>query len=80
MIELLIMALAVVAVLVATMWFLIIEQTKERELWRDERRFLVDRAIASHVGDIVALDRIDQKGKADPTPEREHVPNTPLGL
>jgi len=80
MIELLIMSIVIVVVLIATMWFLIIEQTKERELWRDERRFLVDRAIASHVGDIVALDRIDQKGRAEPSPEREHVPNTPLGL
>ena len=80
MIEVLILAIFVIVVLVATVWFLIIEQTKERELWRDERRFLTDRAIASHVGDVVALDRIDQKGKADPTPEREHVPNNPLGI
>ena len=80
MIELLIMSIIIVVVLVSTMWFLIIQQTKERELWREERRFLIDRAIASHVGDIVALDRIDQKGKTDPTPEREHVPQQPLGI
>lgn len=80
MIEVLILAIFVIVVLVATVWFLILEQTKERELWREERRFLTDRAIASHVGDVVVLDRIDQKGKTDPTPEREHIPSNPLGM
>lgn len=80
MVEVLIITIFVIVVLVATVWFLIIEQTKERELWRDERRFLTDRLIADHVGDVIALDRVDQKGKADPTPERERLPPNPLGI
>ena len=80
MVEFLIVTITVILALMATIWFLLIQQTKERELWREERRFLVDRAIASHVGDIVALDRVDQKGKADPVPEREHAPSNPLGM
>jgi hypothetical protein len=29
----------------------------ERQSWRDERRFLIDRAIARHIGEVVALER-----------------------
>ena len=38
-------------------------QRQEQQLWREERRFLIDRAIARHVGEIVALEREDQLAK-----------------
>jgi hypothetical protein len=40
----------------------------ERKEWTAERRSLVDRAIASHTGEIVALDRSSAPPRA-PRPE-----------
>jgi uncharacterized membrane protein YsdA (DUF1294 family) len=42
----------------------------ERELWAAERERLVNRAIARHAGEVVALDR---EGK--PKPERDDKPS-----
>ena len=33
------------------------EFTQERLQWHEERRFLIDRTIARHTGEVVALDR-----------------------
>lgn len=63
-------ALAVVLVIVLR------QQAAERREWAAERRALIDRAIASHVGEIVALDR-----QARPAPPRESTPRPePVGL
>lgn len=48
---------------------------RERREWADERRALVDRAIAQHTGEVIALDRA-QKPKA----ERDHEPVLVEGL
>lgn len=37
------------------------EHAREREQWRAERRFMLDRVIARHVGDVVALEREDTR-------------------
>ena len=47
-----VVALALVGVLVV----MLRSQAAERQAWGDERRALVDRAIARHVGEVVALD------------------------
>jgi len=66
--------------LMATISFLIGVHARERKEWVSERRFLTDRAIARHVGDVVALDRMDAKRQDGPQPSREHVPTLPEGL
>jgi hypothetical protein len=33
----------------------------EREAWATERRALIDRAIARHTGEVIAMDRNDRK-------------------
>lgn len=70
MIELLILAVIVIAIL----GVLLFTQTRgfasEREEWRAERRFLIDRAIAQHVGEVIALEREDAR-KQTPTPEKQ---------
>lgn len=40
-------------------------QATERRAWTEERRSLVDRAIAQHTGEVIALDR-----SAAPKPPR----------
>lgn len=42
---------------------------RERESWTAERKALVDRAIARHSGEVMAMDRNDRK--AHPPQERE---------
>jgi hypothetical protein len=51
-------SLAMVAVVLAGVLVLVLRmQAAERREWVAERRALVDRAIAQHVGEIVTLDR-----------------------
>ena len=51
-------ALATVTVMVAgALLGLVINHNIERRGWAEERRALVDRAIARHTGEIVAMDR-----------------------
>lgn len=37
------------------------EAERERAQWRAERRFLIDRVIARHVGEVVPLEREDTR-------------------
>lgn len=53
---------------------------KERDEWKSERRFLIDRTIARHVGEVLALDRMDDRREHGDQPQREHVPTIPEGL
>lgn len=70
MIELLILSVTVIAVLGG----LLVAQARgvaaEREEWRQERRFLIDRAIAQHVGEVLALEQETRK-QMQTTVERE---------
>lgn len=45
-------------------------QRDEREDWHKERRQLVDRAIARHTGEVIALDRAEKITPKQPEPER----------
>lgn len=67
------MIVAVVALALVVVVLLVMHE-RERRDWAKERRGLVDRAIASHTGEIIALDRADR-------PQREHEPRPePVGL
>lgn len=61
MIELLILASITVVVLAVLLAVQARGINAERAEWREERRFLVDRAIARHVGEVVALEREDAR-------------------
>ena len=63
-VTLLILGVMVLGMMGALVW-VIDEHGAERESWEDERRYLVDRAIARHAGEVIAFDR---EGK--PKPER----------
>jgi hypothetical protein len=52
---------AVAAVLTGAVVLILRLQAGERREWAAERRSLVDRAIASHVGEVVALDRMAKR-------------------
>ena len=81
MIELLIFASIVVVTLGVLLWRQSVNAAntavavadalaEERLVWRAERRFLIDRIVANHVGELVALEREDTRKHADPgTPE-----------
>jgi hypothetical protein len=64
---------AVAVVLVGVLAVMLRTQAAERHEWVDERRSLVDRAIASHVGEVVALDRTAQRPQRVPTERPEAV-------
>ena len=63
-VTLLILGVMVLGMMGSLVW-VIDEHNAERESWEDERRYLVDRAIARHAGEVIAFDR---EGK--PKPER----------
>ena len=59
--------LAVIALcLIATLSWSMETHRREREEWDEERKRLVDRAIARHAGEVIAFDR---QGKAKPPRE-----------
>ena len=62
----LIFGAVIVALLVTLIWTLD-KHEAEREQWATERKQLVDRAIARHAGEVVALDR-------EPKPKVERDP------
>jgi hypothetical protein len=62
----------VLVVLAGVMYALIESQGRERRDWAAERRGLVDRAIAHHTGEVIALDR------AQTRPKREVEPRQPV--
>lgn len=53
-----VVALGAVAVVLAGVLVLVLRmQAGERREWASERRALVDRSIARHTGEVIALDR-----------------------
>ena len=75
MIELLILSAVVVVVLGGLVAFQVRSAAAEREEWRQERRFLIDRAIAQHVGEVIALEREDaRKNTTANAPEQSPKP------
>jgi len=66
-----VIALGLVAAALAGVLVLVLRmQSSERKDWVMERRSLVDRVIAQHTGEIIALDRSAQP--REQRPEREH--------
>lgn len=67
-----VIALALVAAALAGVLVLVLRmQGGERKDWVMERRSLVDRVIAQHTGEIIALDRNTQRGpRPEPSGER----------
>jgi hypothetical protein len=62
---------SVVAVLIAgALVYVVGLQGRERQHWADERRALVDRIIAHHAGEVIALDRSAQPKAARTEQER----------
>jgi hypothetical protein len=71
-----VVALAAVAVALAGVLVVVLhQQATERREWATERRALVDRAIARHTGEVIALDQHD---RSRPRPEQERP--TAVGL
>jgi hypothetical protein len=62
----------VIVVLAGALCALVGNQGRERREWAAERRGLVDRAIAQHTGEVIALDR------AQTRPKREVEPRVPV--
>ncbi len=54
-----------IVVLAVVVGVLVREHQRERGGWATERRALVNRAIARHSGEVIALDRADAKKHAD---------------
>jgi hypothetical protein len=73
-IELLIFAIVVVAILATLLAVQARGVAAEREQWRVERRFLIDRVVARHVGELVALEREDTRKDAPPPEVRNERP------
>lgn len=74
MIELAVVAaVAIIALSVALVAVLVLHG-RERLEWAKERRSLVDRAIARHTAEVVALEREARKSDQpeQPTPQRLH--------
>ena len=59
-----------------------IRWAEERASWTDERRWLNDRMIARHAGDVVAMDNAAARRTAptEPREERERIGSMPEGL
>ena len=77
---LVVVAVAALVVLGAVLIYVLIGIRNERSEWKEERRFLTDRAIARHTGEILALDKMDDRRENGAEPAREHVPTLPEGL
>lgn len=71
-----VIACGAVALVLAGVLLLVLRlQAEERREWVAERRSLIDRAIAQHTGEILALDRQSQQ------PPREHAERPqPIGI
>lgn len=66
-----VVALAVVVVLLAAaVGVLVRTNENERHDWTNERRMLLDRVIATHVGEIVALDRTAGVNRKESRPDQ----------
>jgi hypothetical protein len=57
---------AVVALLAAVLVLALVDHATERKEWASERRMLVDRIIAQHTGEVIALDRSQRPARENP--------------
>lgn len=65
-----VVALAAVVVLLAGVLALALhDHARERSEWTGERRMLIDRIIAQHTGEVIALDR-GARGPSQSPPDR----------
>jgi hypothetical protein len=65
-------ALGLVAVVLVGVLVVILRmQAAERREWASERRALVDRSIARHTGEVIALDRQQSAPAREPRPDAE---------
>jgi hypothetical protein len=66
-----VLTLGTVAVALAgVLWAVVSMQARERREWAGERRALVDRAIARHTGEVIALEHAQDDRVERPTVER----------
>ncbi len=73
-------AVIALVVLAAVLIYVLVQIKHEREDWQQERRFLVDRAIARHTGEVVALDKMEDRRQNGAPEPRERIPTMPEGL
>jgi len=66
---------AVVAALAGVLVLVLRQQATERREWVSERRTLIDRAIARHTGEVLALDRDQNR-----PPREDHERPIAVGL
>jgi hypothetical protein len=64
MIPFIVLALIVIVALLALIAWITHTQSREREAWGEERRFLIDRTIARHMGEVVAIEREQKSSDA----------------
>jgi hypothetical protein len=68
------------AVLAAVVCALVVQAQRERNQWAAERGRLVDRAIARHSGEVIALDREAHRDTNGADPDERHEPQLIEGL
>jgi len=73
-------SLVAIVVLAAVFIYVLVSIKKERNDWQQERRFLMDRAIARHTGEVVALDKMEDRRQNGAPEPRERIPTMPEGL
>lgn len=63
---------AVVAICALAVVLIVVLGTQQRERgrWMEERRALVDRAIARHSGEVIAFDRTAKRTEREPAEPR----------
>jgi hypothetical protein len=77
---LVVVAAFAIVVLGAVLIYVLTGIKAERDDWQQERRFLIDRAIARHTGEVVALDKMEDRRQNGAPEPRERVPTMPEGL
>ena len=73
-------SLVAIVVLAAVFIYVLVSIKKERNDWQQERRFLMDHAIARHTGEVVALDKMEDRRQNGAPEPRERIPTMPEGL
>jgi hypothetical protein len=77
---LVVVAAAAIIVLTCVLIYVLVGIKNERSDWQQERRFLTDRAIARHTGEIVALDKMEDRRQNGAPEPRERIATLPEGL
>jgi len=73
-------SLIALVVLAAVLIYVLVQIKNERHDWQQERRFLMDRAIARHTGEVVALDKMEDRRQNGAPEPRERIATLPEGL